>query len=125
MTMISRAAKEANKSVFKRARVGAVIRKGNRVLSHGFNQIRGVSGCPTPLKWINSVHAEQAAILKLLKKRKQRDLVGATLYVTRVLKNGDFANAKPCKFCQGLIHAVGIKKVVYTTETGLEEYAVK
>jgi deoxycytidylate deaminase len=114
--MIERALTEAKKSDFERTQVGAVISKGNRILSVGHNQIRGYRKCPTDRVWKDSLHAEQDAILKLLNKGKLSSLIGSTLYVSRRKKNGDPAIAKPCPKCQSLILAVGIKKVVYTTD---------
>lgn len=40
---------------------------------------------------------------------------GATLWVARVLKDGSWAMAKPCKNCETLIRNKGVKKVYYTT----------
>lgn len=111
--------KESTHSLYK---MGAVITKGNRVLAAATNHVN--VGCReiTDKKWPNTLHAEAAAIAKLLKHRRLDCLAGSTLYVTRVNKQGETRMAKPCKFCQGLIHAVGIKKVVYTTNDGVETY---
>lgn len=116
--MIRLANKVAGGSKFARARVGAVITKGGRVISTGVNKIGSSSklkGKPTHSAFI---HAEEAAILPLLQKGRQHQLVGATIYVSRILKNGTPALSKPCPHCTKLIAAVGIKKVYYTTETG-------
>ncbi len=40
---------------------------------------------------------------------------GATLWVARVLRDGSWAMAKPCKNCKALIKNKGVKKVYYTT----------
>jgi len=40
---------------------------------------------------------------------------GATLWVARVLRDGSWAMAKPCKHCETLIRNKGVKKVYYTT----------
>lgn len=39
---------------------------------------------------------------------------GSTVYVARVLKNGDLALSKPCRHCERLMRARGVKKVYYT-----------
>lgn len=125
--MIRIASKKAKTSTFERAKMGAVITKGNRILATGHNSVRFYRN-PRGLKinrvWENSLHAEQAAILKLLNSRRQHELVGATIFVSRIRGNGEPGLAKPCEVCQGLITAVGIKKVVYTTDIGTEEYVI-
>lgn len=115
--MIKQAFKQAEKSSFTRARIGAVIANKRRVLSVGKNSIRYYSKCPTPRVWENSLHAEQDAILKLLNSGRQTDLIGATIYVSRVKRDGSPGLAKPCPCCMELIEAVGIKKVCYTTDS--------
>lgn len=122
--MIRQATKQAEKSTFHRARIGAVITRKDRVLSTGYNDKRYYSNCPTSRVWIDSLHAEQSAILKLLKSGRQADLVGAYIYVSRVKKNGKPGLAKPCPTCQELINAVGIRKVFYTTDEGSVECIV-
>lgn len=104
--------KMAQSSSFSRARVGAVIEKGGRVLSVGVNKLRYTkrNGRPWP-----SIHAEEEAILRVLKEPDGlRKLHRSTLYVSRITKDGRLANAKPCSKCQQLIDAVGIRKVVHT-----------
>lgn len=120
--MLKRATKEAGKSIFERARMGAVVSNKNRILSCGHNEIRHYKNCPTPRKWKNSLHAEQSAILKMLNKGRHNELIGSTLHVSRILKDGTPALAKPCELCQDLIIAVGIKRVFYTTENGVKSY---
>jgi deoxycytidylate deaminase len=115
---------EESKDVY-RARVGAVIANKKQILSSGINQMRGFKFCPTDRKWPNSLHAEQDAILKLLNSRKCNQLIGSTIFISRILRSGKPGNAKPCKICEQLIKAVGIKKVVYTTETGVKSYRVR
>ena len=110
------AEKQALKSTFHKHRVGAVIMKGNRVLSTGFNSIRYSKETKLPTQ-----HAEAAAIVKLLKGDRPHDLVGSTLYVTRFTRAGRVSCAKPCSTCSGLIRAVGINTVRYTTFDGTVE----
>ena len=44
--------------------------------------------------------------------------VGAVVYVSRRLRNGAWAMARPCLSCQGLLTAKGIVKVYYTIAPG-------
>lgn len=107
------AARQALKSDFKQHRLGAVIVKGGRVLSTGFNSRR-----PSRLLHTTTLHAEAAAILKLLKQRRLSDLAGAHIYVTRFTKGGSVGLARPCSACFDLIRSVGITRVFYTTNDG-------
>ena len=120
--MIRLAQKQAQKSIFRRARMGAVVAKGERILSQGCNEIRYNKYIKR--LYPESVHAEQAAIAKLLASRKLHDLIGATIYVCRIGRNGLPRLAHPCITCDNLIRAVGIKRVVFTTHAGTSHYDV-
>ncbi len=89
----------------KRRQVGALIVKGNMIISDGYN------GTPSGFenycedddgytKWY-VLHAEANAILKVA--ASTQSCQGATLYIT----------LSPCKECSKLIHQAGIKRVVY------------
>lgn len=110
---IRRALIEAKKSTFLPHRVGAVIAKGHRILSTGFNSRQSSGRLGTSTR-----HAEASAILKLLKERRLNDLVGAAVYITRFKRSGIVGMAKPCPSCAELIRSVGISTIVYTGETG-------
>ena len=94
----------------------ALLVKGGRILSVGFNKRKKNKfidiharhpGCTT--------HAECAAILKV---RKKIDLTGCKIYVARLKKNDHtLGNSKPCEMCQEIIKKHGIKKVYYTVES--------
>ena len=118
--MIRIATKVARESKFERARMGAVVVRGGSVLSTGCNRI-GFSKYLRDRKFDESVHAEAQAILGLLKKGKLGQLAGSTLYVSRINNSGTARYARPCLACQQLIESVGIRKVYYTTNTGVEE----
>lgn len=110
---LNRARKEAGKSTFDRARVGAVIVRSGRLLSSGCNQIRYSKYAAR--NEYESIHAEEAAIIRLMRKPNGLQLLaGATIFITRIKKDGSTGLAKPCKQCQDLINAVGIKKVIHT-----------
>ena len=121
--MIRLATKVAGESKFRRARMGAVIEKSGRILSMGCNRI-GYSKYLRHRPWPQSVHAEQQAILKLLRERRLDDLAGSTIYVSRVGANFMPRLARPCAVCRKLIKSVGIHKVVFTLDNGVGEYHV-
>lgn len=93
-------------------KVGArIVDDKYRVISEGFNgPPRGVNDDPTidrETKLRRTIHAEKNAILFA-----QRDLTGATLYVTHY----------PCSQCAAFIVQAGIKAVVtYTPEPAFYE----
>ena len=114
--MIRIATKQAHNSSYY-FKLGAVIVKGKRVLSTGYNRI---SHCQVN-NFKNSRHAEMDAILKLLHtKEGLSSLAGATLYVSRITKTGT-GLAKPCSKCINLALSVGIKEVIFTTDSNTTE----
>lgn len=114
--IINRAIAEANKSTYN-VRLGCVIFKGSRIISSAHNSIRCCSSINKRYrKWENSLHAEQAAILKA---GNWDNLKGCSLLVLKVSKKEKLlSNAKPCKFCMATIKFVGIKNVYYSNENG-------
>ena len=102
---MKRLAKKASRDSKLKFKLGAVIKKGSRVLAYSENLGKT---CPEfgsgPYK---SLHAEAAVIKKCI--RSGICIKGATIMVYR--KND--RTSKPCECCQTLIEAVGIKKVIY------------
>jgi len=95
----------AKLSYCKRKQVGALIVKGNMIISDGFNGTpTGFENCceddNNDTKWY-VLHAEANAILKVA--ASTQSCKGATLYIT----------LSPCKECSKLIHQSGIKRLVY------------
>ncbi len=112
MKGLNLALKTANKSLFIRARMGAVITKGGRVIACSTNKTRYSRNAASDFA---TTHAEEGAILQVLRKPNGLQLLnGATIYVTRIKKDGTCGLAKPCPNCQALINSVGIKKVIHT-----------
>lgn len=105
--------KLALQSEHKQHRMGAVIVKGGNIVSVGFNQMR-----PSALLRTPTLHAEAAAVLKLLKEGRQHDLIGADIFVSRFTRGGSVGLAKPCVACQELLRSVGIRSTSYTTDDG-------
>lgn len=94
-----------------RQRHGAVVVKSGRVIGTGYNKNKNhpLQVSPEHIKTHCSRHAEVEAI------RDARFAVeGATLYVARVNNQGQDRNSKPCQYCQAVISATKIKKVIYT-----------
>jgi len=96
-----------------RHRVGAVIVKGHRILSTGYNETTYSKHTKRP-----TVHAEERAVIKLLQGRRLQSLAGAEIYVSRFTKSGKCGLAAPCRRCQCLLKSVGISRAYYTTDDG-------
>lgn len=96
----------AENSYCERRKVGALIVKGNSIISDGYNGTP--SGFENVCEDENNrtkpyvLHAEANAITKVAKSSNSSE--GATLYVT----------ASPCIECAKLIIQAGIKRVVYS-----------
>ncbi len=118
--MIRLATLKARESNFERARVGAIIVRGHRIISSGVNRI-GYSRFLVDRKFPESIHAEQQAIIELLKKRRHHELVGSDLYVSRINSLGQPRLARPCRDCQRICESVGIRRIFYTTDIGVEQ----
>lgn len=102
------ARREAESSTFFPYRLGAVVLDRGRVVSRGRNSRK------THTK-INKygyycLHAECDAIL--------RASSGNVLVVVRILRNGQFAEAKPCSKCLEFARDYGITKIIHTTQLG-------
>lgn len=105
-------------------RVGAVIYKGNRVISVGNNSRKGHPvmqeyNKEMPFHRAPFLHAEVSALLAC---RWKQDLRGASIYIARCLNNGGYGLARPCPACLKAIADAGISKIIYTTDYG---YAVE
>jgi len=124
-SIINKALNEATNSTDFRDRVGAVIlNKKGHVISRGYNKRKTH---PLQKRYANSInhhciflHAEMAAIVRM---REQ----GHTIVVARKTKSGRIGMAKPCPICAIAIHEAGIKKVIYTTDSGkiIKEHIVR
>lgn len=110
---IEYAARIARQSDFPDYRHGAILVKGSSILNTSTNKSnycsfghrfrRKASGHAT-------LHAELGAILGMDRAVTE----GATIYVARVGKTGEFKLSKPCSMCHAAMKHVGIKRVVYT-----------
>lgn len=107
-TYLKMATEWSSLSCCSRKKVGALIVKGDTIISDGFNGTP--KGFPNDCEDANGnthwyvLHAEANAILKVAKSTQSTD--GATLYITY----------SPCKDCSKMIIQAGIKLVVYREE---------
>lgn len=95
----------AENSYCKRRQVGAILVKGQMIISDGFNGtpsgFENVCETPEGLTKPYVLHAEANAITKVARSNNSSD--GSTLYVT----------ASPCLECAKLIIQAGITRVVF------------
>ena len=95
----------AENSYCKRRQVGALLVKGQMIISDGFNGtpagFENVCETPEGVTKTYVLHAEANAITKVA--RSNNSSQGSTLYVT----------ASPCLECAKLIIQAGITRVVY------------
>lgn len=96
--------------------LGAVITRGNKIISLGFNKNK--THTKSNHAW-KRLHAELSAIIKA-----RQDLTNCSIYVYRETKNGDLGMARPCPSCMEAIKESGITQVYYSTPQGYSEEAI-
>jgi deoxycytidylate deaminase len=111
-SFLRQATKQAFNSNHHRFRLGAIVVKSGRVLSHGIN-IPKKSPITPPYR--ESIHAEVNAI------RNAKNPSGATLYVARLSATDELAIAKPCEYCVEHMIENGIQRVVYSVSNNNAE----
>ena len=97
-------------------KLAAALVKRNRVLGVGLNRSKTH---PLQAKFGKNeqsihLHAEIDAIKNALKRHTVDELVGSTLMVARIKKDGTPGSACPCSGCQRAIIHFGIKEVIHT-----------
>ena len=99
-----------------RCRVVAALVKRNKILAVGVNSYHSIKLARRFAKHelATSTHAEIAAIHSFLQRYDKSKLKDCTLYVCRILHNGQMALAKPCEGCKAAIKQFGIKEVRYS-----------
>lgn len=98
-------------------RLGAVVARRKKILGIGFNQMgkthprmqQYVTG-----DWTPGLHAEVDSCLGI----PPENLLGADVYVGRIMKNGLPSLARPCEVCQRFMKNVGVQTVYYSTREG-------
>lgn len=114
----------AQRSTCLRRRYGAVIVNNDEIVSTGYNGApRGERNCvdcgvcrrdelriPKGERYelCCAVHAEQNAIISASRK----EMLGGTIYITGLEKDGSYANPAPCIMCRRFIKNAGIVKCI-------------
>ena len=94
-------------STHTKANHGAVIVRGGRILSMGFNSVE--QRAETNHEYM---HAEMHAIISA----RCDNLKGSKIYVFREDKYGFINNSRPCDKCQKMLKEYGIKRAIYTID---------
>lgn len=114
------ARKQSLKSTHNKVSIGAVIVRGNHVLSKGWNQEKSH---PTqfrynrfrPFKCHHKIHAE----IHALERSTSDSFVGASCFTFRHDKKGLLAPSRPCNACYEALSDAGISKIYYSSSSGL------
>lgn len=107
-----------NMSKITHFRMGAVLVKGKKIVSSGYNRYTGETekiARKYNIQNLWSLHAEMDAIIHC-----SEDLKGLTIFVSGIKKNGRPMYCRPCNKCLKIIKATGIKNIYYSTKTGFE-----
>ena len=113
-------ARHKSKGIKGKVGIGAVIIKGNFIVSTGVNKIKTHTQqhrhnmkysfmAPTP-----RMHAEVDALIS----SRFYDLTGCEVFVYRENSDGGLANCRPCAACLGALTNAGVKHFYYTTDEG-------
>lgn len=107
-----RLAMKASEASTYRIKVGAVLCKKGRALITGTNCIKTHPTWANPDKHIKlSIHAEIDCLIN-----SESEVLGDTIYVFRLGKDGMPGLARPCVDCMREIKKRGIKKIYYTID---------
>jgi len=112
----------ARQSSYGKIRHGAVLVKGGSIINSSYNKDKfSAFGSRFRDQDLGPAthHAELGCILGLSRTKT----IGATMYVVRINKQGEYRMSKPCPMCHKILKHCGIKKVVYTkNEDEIESY---
>lgn len=98
-------------------KVSAIVVRGNRIFSTGFNKVQTHTRSKS---YDNMLHAEVSSLIGL----DFETTSGASIYVFREKKTGELGNSKPCPACAEAIRLAGIRKIYYSHEDGWKEERV-
>ncbi len=114
--IIKQCFREMEKSPNSRYKMGAVIFKGSRILSSGFNEFRASKILPQHKRFIHTLHAEQAALVNA--RTNWTNFKNCSILVMRTNMSGNLSLAYPCKYCKSSLQHIGIKWVYFSDRKG-------
>ena len=116
---IDLATRVAGQSTYGKFRHGAVLVRGGSVINVCHNKENFCSfgkRFRNPSEGNATLHAELGCILGLEKNVTQ----GATIYVVRINRAGQYRMSKPCNMCRAALQHCGINRVFYSTEDSVK-----
>lgn len=119
---------ESARSTYERVRIGAVIVDKNYTVSQGANLS---TSHPLQYHYNNKVgrlapkHCLHAEMHALVKAKDYGSLSNCEMFVARLDRKGRLAMCKPCASCREAIINSGIRRVTYTTPSGIKEEILK
>jgi cytidine deaminase len=111
LAILNRHAREMALLSTYKYRLGAVLFKGSKVISTGFNSNKTHPGI---VKYFTHarVHAEFDCILHA----DPEAIKGSSMFVLRTTRAGQTTIARPCPLCVQIMREYGIEKVYWTTD---------
>lgn len=104
--------------------IGAVLGRGSRILSTGYNRVgKSHPKQPSRISYGGRFCAEPHAELDCLIRAPYDRIKGSNIFIARRLKGGDLGLAKPCYRCIHQMHLYGVNRVTYTTGSTLHAMA--
>lgn len=116
--IIALAKREAEKSVHRRFRMGAIVFRHHNIAGSGFNKPNKTH--PKSAQNFQTIHAELAAILDVA--RRWTSTADASMLVVRVTKSGLLATSRPCAYCYQLIREAKIRDLFFIGPNRLIEH---
>lgn len=98
-------------------RLGAVLLKGNKIISTGRNYFYKTH--PKATNALRTIHAEVDCVRRI---GRFEDPVNSTLVIVRETNSGLLSMAKPCPHCMDLLYQIGVKDIWYTNYNGNLEH---
>ncbi|MBT5188214.1 MAG: hypothetical protein HOM01_15505 [Kordiimonadaceae bacterium] len=96
-------------------RVGAAVYVGSRCVSTASNSMTKTDPKACDHYQWPFPHAEFNAVKKV---DKRHSLSESTIYIVRLLKNGEISNSKPCSECAKMLKIKGVDSVYYSGDNG-------
>ena len=122
LSLISEAINEAENSPVL-MRHGCVASKNGKIIARGYNHYRTYSR-DNLIQNTCTCHAECDVMRKLIN-NGVRNLNKVTFYIARINRKGDLRSSAPCIDCYKMLVKYDVKKIVYTTDNGIQKTQLK
>lgn len=114
---IELARKIAEQSQYHQFKHGAVLVRGANIINTSCNK-NGYNSFGKRFRkrdWgTATLHAEIGTILNI----DRKNTIGTTMYCVRINRQGETRLSKPCHMCESVLRHCGIKKIIYSTDSG-------